>query len=96
MRVVPHREAEAELTAALERYEQWSPGLGRDFLDEFEAGIQRIREHPEAWPVLRGEARRYLLRRFPFGLVYAIRPGEIYLIAVMHLKRRPFYWKDRV
>jgi hypothetical protein len=36
------------------------------------------------------------MRRFPYGVVYAIRNDEIYLIAVMHLKRRPFYWKKRI
>jgi len=49
MRVIPHREAEIELTVSLEHYESCSPGLGRDFLDDFEAGIARVCENPVAW-----------------------------------------------
>ena len=32
----------------------------------------------------------------PFGILYRIDPHEIVIIAVMHLRRRPGYWADRV
>jgi hypothetical protein len=34
--------------------------------------------------------------RFPFGVVYEIESENISVIAIMHLRRRPGYWKRRV
>jgi hypothetical protein len=33
--------------------------------------------------------RRRLIQRFPFGLVYEFESGNISVIAIMHLRRRP-------
>ncbi len=33
--------------------------------------------------------------RFPYSLVYSVRPNEIRIVAVAHQKRRPFYWRAR-
>ncbi len=96
MSIRSHPEADGELTAAFEYYEKRVRGLGHDFLDEFEHGIAQIQRNPEAYSILRKTTRRYLLRRFPYGLVYQIRSDGLYLIAVMHLKRRPFYWQSRL
>jgi hypothetical protein len=45
--------------------------------------------------VLRGEVRRRLLRRFPYALLYKIKPDSIRILAVMNLRRRPSYWLGR-
>jgi len=36
-----------------------------------------------------------MVRRFPFGILYRIEPEQIVVVAVMHLRRRPGYWRDR-
>jgi toxin ParE2 len=95
MRVVSHPEAEAELEAAALWYEQRQPGLGDDFLDEFERTLRRILEAPERWHQFRGQNRKLNFHRFPYAIVYQIRPDALYITAVMHLHRRPFYWAHR-
>ncbi|MBA3346286.1 MAG: type II toxin-antitoxin system RelE/ParE family toxin [Gemmatimonadales bacterium] len=35
------------------------------------------------------------LRRFPYSLLYRIETDRIYVLAVMHHRRRPGYWTDR-
>jgi hypothetical protein len=41
--------------------------------------------------------RRYLLRRFPFVLIYREQTtAGIQLVAVAHTSRRPNYWKQRI
>ena len=35
------------------------------------------------------------VRRFPFALLYKISGDEVVILAVMHLKRHPSYWRDR-
>ena len=90
-----HRLAELELNEAIEYYELERPGLGAAFLNEVERCIRSISEHPEAGPIIRGDVRRRLLRRFPYGLLCSVKPNSIRILAVMNLKRRPSYWVGR-
>jgi hypothetical protein len=41
------------------------------------------------------QTRRLLMTRFPYQVVYRVRPSEIVVVALAHLKRRPGYWKHR-
>lgn len=90
-----HPEAEAELNQAIEYYEQTCPRLGYEFAQEIHATIQRILPFPNAWPQLEQGIRRALVRRFPYGVLYAETKNGIYIIAIMHLHRSPGYWRSR-
>lgn len=94
--VVFHPEAEQEMLEAAIYYQSQSPGLGVDYLSEVDRGVQAISESPITWPVVKGELRRRLVRRFPFGILYRIEPDEIVIIAVAHLRRKPGYWRKRI
>jgi len=96
MRVVSHPEADQELEAAALWYDERQPGLGDDFLDEFERTLGRIVAEPERWHKIRGDNRKLNFHRFPYAIVYSVRENAIYIKAVKHLHRRPFYWKERV
>lgn len=63
-------EAAAEFLAAGRYYNRQVPGLGDAFVDEVEAGIGIILEGPAVWRVIEDEVRRYLIRRFPYGIYY--------------------------
>jgi hypothetical protein len=41
-------------------------------------------------------ARRCLTDRFPFGVLYQVRSDCILVGAIMHLKRDPTRWQQRV
>lgn len=90
-----HPEAESEFLAAIDWYEERSAGLGTDFAAEIHAAIQRAVVLPLAWPRIDGDIRRVLSNRFPYGVLYAIDDGTIYILAVMHLRRHPDYWRER-
>ncbi len=51
--------------------------------------------YPEAGPVILGAVHRRLVRRFPYGILYSIKPDGVRILAVMNLKRRPAYWIGR-
>ena len=95
MLIVSHPEADQELEAGALWYEERQPGLGNDFLDAFEDTLRRIVAEPERWRKMRGDNRKLNFHRFPYAIVYSIRPDAIYIKAVMHLHRRPFYWQHR-
>jgi|SRR6185436_412298 len=90
-----HRLAERELIEAAQYYEAEKPGLGRAFLNEIERCLRSIQLNPEAGTMVQGVVRRRLLRRFPYALLYAVKPRKIRILAVMNLKRRPAYWAGR-
>ena len=95
MRVVSHPEADEELEAAALWYEGRQPGLGDDFLDEFEHTLRRIVAGPERWRKIRADNRKLNFHRFPHAIVYSVRGEVLHVKAVMHLHRRPFYWRHR-
>jgi toxin ParE2 len=96
MHVVSHPEADQELEGGALWYEQRHPGLGSDFLDEFERTLRRIVAEPERWRELRGNDRKLNFLRFPYAIVYRVAGDVLYIKAVMHLHRRPFYWHHRL
>ncbi|AUX43028.1 uncharacterized protein SOCE26_044680 [Sorangium cellulosum] len=59
------------------------------------AAVDRIAEAPEQGPELEPGVRRLTLQRFPYGLLYVVEPDRILVLAVMHLRRRPGYWRGR-
>lgn len=91
-----HPEAETEFVAAIDWYEARSVGLGADFAAEIHAAIRRAVSMPLAWPRVDGEIRRVLAHRFPYGVLYVSRDGWIDILAVMHLRREPDYWRKRL
>jgi plasmid stabilization system protein ParE len=88
--------AQRELDEAIAYYNSQVPGLGDAYLVESVATIERIRRFPEAWQPLGEQVRRCRLRRFPYGLIYAVDEGNILIVAVAHTHRRPDYWRDRL
>jgi toxin ParE2 len=88
--------AEIELDEAVRWYGGQAPGLGDAFLIEVLATADRITHFPEAWHALGDGIRRCRLSRFPYGLIYTVDNGDVLVLAVAHLHRRPDYWRDRV
>ncbi len=88
--------AKEEMIEAAEYYERQSRNLGRDFLSEVRKALERIRQNPFAWQKVDGNIRRCLVSRFPYGVLYEPKTDKIVVVAIMHLHRRPEYWKYRL
>ncbi len=91
-----HPEAEAEFLSASQFYGAQTQKLGLDFISAVERGCRRLLEFPNAGHPFGRRLRRLLLPRFPYGLLYRVEPDRIYIVAVMHLSRRPGYWRSRL
>jgi plasmid stabilization system protein ParE len=89
-------DAEADIAEAMAWYNRQRSGLGDQFLQSFEAALQRIERAPLAAAEEFRGARRVLLRRFPYSVIY--RPGSdhIAILAVYHTSRDPRGWQARV
>src|SRR4030067_3650061 len=91
--VLFHPEAEEEMIASAVFYETRSNGLGHKFLNEIARSLDMISSSSKTWPVFSDDIRRFLLQRFPFGLLYEIHDDYIYNISVMHLHSETCYSK---
>jgi hypothetical protein len=95
------REAELESAEAAAWYDDRQLGLGDEFLSEVAEAFGRIESNPESFSRLeayggRHDVRRCVLRRFPYLVVFAWRPDELLVVALAHVRRRPFYWLERL
>lgn len=86
MKVLLDPEANLEIHQAAHFYEDCRQGLGQEFLDAVDLAFDQIQQHPRTWRILICRFRRYLLQRFPYGLIYAVEGQTIFVAAVMHLK----------
>ncbi len=93
MNVEVLRAAEAELSEAVAYYDLQRDGLGSELVDAFDEAMRRVLDFPEAWSKT---VRCCIFKRFEYGIIYTICNETIFVLAVMHLKRRPGYWKKRL
>ncbi len=82
-----HPIVHADLQAAFDWYEDLQPGLGAEFAAEFRLAYRRLAGNSLLYAVRFSNVRRVNLNRFPYGLFYVVRPGEIWLLAVLHGSR---------
>src|SRR5262245_42511199 len=90
--------AEEETREAAHWYEERRAGLGREFLAAVDEAFQRIRNDPMAFAQLEtlpdeSNVRRFLLKRFPYAIIYEAMSTEIRILAVAHARRRPQFWR---
>ena len=89
-------EAIEEAEVAARWYADRSPAAAAAFAGEIETAIAEITRLPLAWPTYNHNTRRFLLRRFPYSVVYRVSEGTILVVAVAHGHRRPGYWRQRL
>lgn len=88
--------ARLELLDAKEYYNSERAGLGFEFAAEFKNTMFRIAGFPDTWPRISSRARRCLMNRFPYAVIYECKPEIIIVVAVMHMRRDPEKWQKRL
>jgi len=88
--------AKADLRQSALHYDQERPGLGRELVAEVIATVDRIGHYPLSAPVVWKQFRRARVQRFRFDVIYYVEPERIVVVAVVHQRRHPDFWKDRV
>ena len=96
MKSAMHPEAREEFLAAIDYYNNAEPGLGMSFYAEVESAIALVEAYPDMWTEIGGNIRRCLVRRFPYAILYSKEDDSIFVYAIMHTKREPGYWRDRM
>ncbi len=96
MRIIIHPVAISDLKLATDFYKtQASKELAQALVSEFERTLKLISTNPELGSEWLGKARRVVMRRFPFNVVYRIDTDVMTILAVAHQRRKPGYWSVR-
>ncbi len=94
--IIFHPEARDELFSSIAYYNEKSPGLGTEFLEEIKKSVRNIQSNPKRWKIVKNQVRQCILQRFPFLIFYISTPKQIFIVAFAHNKRKPNYWQSRV
>lgn len=93
--------AAEQLLAAVEYLELERQDEGRGLHDAVRQTIAVIRDHPRLFPIVPdapgGEARRALLRRWSYWLVFEVRDADdtVVVLSLWSTRRRPSGWRKR-
>lgn len=85
-------QARRELRDAQAWYEEQVEGLGLEFAKAVDVALDTICEHPDSFAVVDAPYRQYVMRRFPFSIVYRIAEDRVVVVAVHHQRRQPRRW----
>ena len=96
MKYVFHPEALTEYSEVVQYYAEQRVDLAQAFINEVESAVYRLRDSPNLYPAIDRDIRRCLTRKFPYAILYTVEPDFILILAVMHCKKKPGYWKSRL
>ncbi|HIP61132.1 MAG TPA: type II toxin-antitoxin system RelE/ParE family toxin [Sulfurovum sp.] len=85
-----------DIKIAYDWYESQRIGLGEDFLLTLEESYAKIARTPKVYQLIYKTVRRKLVRRFPYGVFFVLRDDEVIVVAIMHTRREPSDWNERV
>jgi toxin ParE1/3/4 len=88
--------ARSELREATAYYNKSEPDLGLRFSNAVKRAASSIVQHPLAWPSISEVTRHCQVRAFPYSLIYSLEFNEVVIVAVMHNKREPQPWHERL
>jgi toxin ParE1/3/4 len=91
-----HPAALQEAKSAVQWYLAKNETAAIKFAAELDKALELIAESPTRWPRGEQETRRFVLKRFPFAIMYREKEKTIEVIAIAHGHRRPSYWQGRL
>ncbi len=89
-------EAKRDIEKAFRHYRNLSIELGEAFTDRLEYCLNKIRDNPHTYGILRKSAKAATLKRFPYVVYFQVTTEIVRVVAVLHAKRNPRIWRKRL
>jgi toxin ParE1/3/4 len=91
-------EAELDIDNAYIWYELAQIDLGNKFYKKVNESISFISNNPFACQVIYKGIRRFVLKKFPYGIYYKVlfEQKEVQIVGILHFKRNPKLIQKRI
>jgi len=89
-------EARTDLLDTFQWYQEQRTGLGFDFKLCVDEIFSKLHKHPLIYKKVYNDIRRAVTQRFPFAIFYIIGNDTVFILAVLHARRDPASWKNRI
>ena len=87
--------AQTELFEGIEYYSAIRAELGIRFEQAVAYAVLSAVAHPQHGAPRSQSTRRWLVKGFPFGVIYRASDEEVIIVTVAHQRKRPEYWGER-
>lgn len=84
-----------DIEQAFNWYEDKQEGLGDRFIADVRETARRIEANPKGYAPAIGEARKALLRKFPYAMYFKVNADGSLVIACLHSRRDARLAKER-
>jgi plasmid stabilization system protein ParE len=88
--------AEMDLAETRDWYDARRPGLADEFMGAVDEAMDTIATFPEGFRVIFEDVRRTRTGKFPYYIYYFIHEQMIIVFAVLHERRDPQTWINRL
>jgi plasmid stabilization system protein ParE len=96
MKVMISAAAEEDYLSIVRWYKEKRGGLEFEFELCLEVALAAIGRNPESSRLWYKNFRRYIMRRFPYGIHYIIHNDLAIVVAIIHFRRDPAYTRSRL
>lgn len=79
-----HAIAKQDARRAFRRYEERREGLGEEFLECVETGLERISRMAASYANAYRDLKRVSVRRFPYGIFYRVDGSDVLVVGILH------------
>ena len=95
MKVVVKPDAQADLLQIVEWYRGVDPIIADRFIKSLDASIIQLSQFPLQCPVCLKNVRQFVMKQFPYLILYEPRDETLYIHAVFHASRHKTRLVDR-
>jgi plasmid stabilization system protein ParE len=88
-------QARLEFDDAFDWYAARSVEAATGFAESIQVALNSIAESPETFLTTYAACRRYLLKRYPYGIIYKEHNNSVVVVATANTRRKPDYWHSR-
>jgi len=88
-------QAEADYLQARAWYLARSPQAAVGFDAAVDVALTAIGKTPERWTLCDDRHRFYVMRRYPYSIIYRTTADRVLVVAIAHTSRSATYWRDR-
>ena len=90
------KEAEYDIEEAYQWYESKRKGLGEELLTCIDDVFLKVSTNSQIYPKVNKNIRRTFIKKFPFCVYYVENEKSLIVFAVMHARKNPTNWKNRI